>query len=172
MVDEAIGELVAGLKANWDNTYFVITSDHGEEFGDRGDLSMAIHCWALDPYPTCCHRPEVARAYMASVMVEHVDLFQGLLAAGGYFTPVQGSGEDSFPCQEGQWGAGARAPLKIFVGTLLFHCYRRLVITKEQKWNGLGTGSKGMGNRESARGSAATVGHSVASGLGGVAGQP
>ncbi len=39
-MDQAIGELVAGLEARerWDDTWFVLTGDHGEELWDSGNF--------------------------------------------------------------------------------------------------------------------------------------
>lgn len=46
-MDDAFGDLIADLKARglYDNTLIIFTSDHGEEFGERGRVGW--HSWTL-----------------------------------------------------------------------------------------------------------------------------
>jgi arylsulfatase A-like enzyme len=57
-IDEAIGKLIATLKelGQFDNTVFVVTSDHGESFGENGVVGHT-----QDLYQTLIHVPLIVR---------------------------------------------------------------------------------------------------------------
>jgi len=94
--DEAIGELVAGLKARdrWDHTVLAVTADHGEELWDHGAFE---HGHAL--YGELIRVPLLLRVpglpgIRESRLVQHADLFQTLLALAGVPAPPEAHGDD------------------------------------------------------------------------------
>ena len=61
--DVQIGRLIDGLKARgmWDRSLFVLTSDHGEEFGEHGSLRHGRTLWDEQVHvPLFIHWPEGA----------------------------------------------------------------------------------------------------------------
>jgi len=95
-VDKAVGELVSGLDqgGRWPRTLMVFTADHGEEHWDHGGFE---HGHTL--YSELVHVPLIVAGLGAphgkiDTMVEHVDLFQGLLARAGATRPEGSVGTD------------------------------------------------------------------------------
>jgi arylsulfatase A-like enzyme len=97
--DRAIGALVEGLKAlpRWSQTLVIITSDHGEEFWEHGRFE---HGHALNGeltrVPLVIGGPAAPKQGRIDTVVQHVDLFQGLLGRAGIARPAGTGGEDLF----------------------------------------------------------------------------
>lgn len=96
-LDEKLGELIAHLKQNGqlDNTLFVITSDHGESFGDRNilghDTSVyqdQVHIPLIVKYPGQTHPGRV------DMLASHVDLMPTILDVLGIKVPSGVEGID------------------------------------------------------------------------------
>ncbi len=98
-VDRAIGALADGLDTRgWERTRLVVTADHGEELWDHGGFE---HGHTL--YGELLRVPLIAvgaglKPARVDAVVEHTDLFQGLLARGHATRPEQSEGVDL-------WGA-------------------------------------------------------------------
>ena len=105
-VDSQIGRLVSGLKAagEWDNTLFVLTSDHGEMMGDHWTLGkfgfhdQAYHVPLIVRDPS---RPEGHGACI-STFSENVDIFPTIIEAAGLAAPVHLDGASLVPALEGR----------------------------------------------------------------------
>ena len=97
-VDAALGRLLDGLEERGEaaSTLVVLTADHGEEFWEHGRFEHGHALWSpLTHVPLIAVGPGIAAARVDTV-VEHVDLFQGLLSAAGAPRPAASSGEDLF----------------------------------------------------------------------------
>ena len=97
-VDAAVGHLLDGLEKRGQtaSTLVVLTADHGEEFWEHGRFEHGHALWSpLTQVPLIAVGPGV-RAARVDTVVEHVDLFQGLLSAAGADQPRESSGEDLF----------------------------------------------------------------------------
>jgi arylsulfatase A-like enzyme len=91
--DAAVGTLVAGLRRP---SVVVVTSDHGEEFWDHGRFEHGHTLLGeLTRVPLVVAGPGVPRLSVDTV-VQHVDLFQGLLALAGATRPDGSVGRDLF----------------------------------------------------------------------------
>ena len=99
MVSEAdyqFGRVVAALKqrGQWDDTFIIVTSDHGEQLGDHGlmqklgffESSYHIPCIIRDP------RVNKARGRVVHEFTENVDIFPTLCEAMGIAIPAQCDG--------------------------------------------------------------------------------
>ncbi|MFT5689312.1 MAG: arylsulfatase A-like enzyme [Planctomycetota bacterium] len=76
-VDEGLRELVAELKRldAWENTLFVLTSDHGEEFFEHGVLGHGYSLYQpVIGVPLLFHGPEVEAGTVIEEPVQIVDL--------------------------------------------------------------------------------------------------
>ncbi len=94
--DEAIGELVAGLRAQgrWDRTVLAVTADHGEELWDHGAFEHGHALYGeLIRVPLLLRVPGLAPG-RDDRLVQHADLFQTLLATAGATAPPQARGDD------------------------------------------------------------------------------
>ncbi|MEC7949329.1 MAG: sulfatase [Myxococcota bacterium] len=97
-VDTAMGRLLDGLAARdaMDSTLVILTSDHGEEFWEHERFEHGHALWSpLTHVPLIVVGPG-ADATRIETVVEHVDLFQGLLARAGASRPPDSAGEDLF----------------------------------------------------------------------------
>ena len=75
--DDGIRELVGALKASgvWDNTLFLITSDHGEEFFEHGVLGHGYSLYqGVIHVPLIFHGPGVPQDTVVTSPVQNVDL--------------------------------------------------------------------------------------------------
>ena len=75
--DDGIRELVDALKANrvWDDTVFLITSDHGEEFFEHGVLGHGYSLYqGVIQVPLIFHGPGVPKNTVVTSPVQNVDL--------------------------------------------------------------------------------------------------
>ena len=98
-VDLAFQELVSGIKALglWENTLIGITSDHGEEFWDHGEFEHGHTLRSvLTRVPLILTGPGARGIGERSMVVEHTDLFHGLLAQAGIKAPPGTHGQDLF----------------------------------------------------------------------------
>ena len=85
-VDLALGKLVDGLKKRelWEDTLFVLTSDHGEEFWDHGGFEHGHSLMSvLTHIPLFATGPGIRGFGKSSVLVEHVDLYRTFLEVAG-----------------------------------------------------------------------------------------
>jgi arylsulfatase A-like enzyme len=95
-IDAEIRRLTSRLKelGLYDNTLIVITSDHGEAFGERGLIEHAVSSVHQDQIfvPLLIKYPRSSRKGSVSALVSHVDLMPAALEAVGLKTPreVQG----------------------------------------------------------------------------------
>ena len=90
-VDAQLGRLFAALKTRgaWEDTFIVVTSDHGEQLGDHGligkggffEESYAIPCIVRDP------RAGRARGAVVEAFTEAVDVLPTLAEAMGLAAP-------------------------------------------------------------------------------------
>ncbi len=93
--DQAVAELVRRLDERWWRTLLVVTADHGEELWDHGGFE---HGHTL--YGELVHVPLILAGAGAPPpgryrgTVEHVDLFQGLVARAGAARPPGSEGTD------------------------------------------------------------------------------
>jgi arylsulfatase A-like enzyme len=108
MISEAdfqLGRVWAALEARgeWQDTFIVVTSDHGEQLGDHGlqqkagyfDGSYHILGLVRDPQAT-------ARGAVVDQYTENVDLFPTLCAATGVAVPAQCDGHALTPFFRGE----------------------------------------------------------------------
>jgi arylsulfatase A-like enzyme len=110
--DHALGLLWAALEANrqWDDTFILVTSDHGEQLGDHGliqkggffEESYRVPCLIRDP------RPGAARGLVVDAFTENVDVFPTLAEAMGLPVPAQCDGASLAPLLRGQTPPGWR----------------------------------------------------------------
>lgn len=93
--DAQIGRLVDGLKerGRWDSSLFVLTSDHGEEFGEHGSLRHGRTLWDEQlEVPLIIHWPAGAEPPQASTA--------GLLDVASTLTSAAGA--DPLPLAQGR----------------------------------------------------------------------
>jgi arylsulfatase A-like enzyme len=93
--DVQIGRLIAGLKERglWDRSMFVLTSDHGEEFGEHGSLRHGRTLWDEQlQVPLIIHWPDGVRPEQASIA--------GLLDVPPTITSIAGA--DPIPRAQGR----------------------------------------------------------------------
>ena len=97
LVDKMLGKLVAGLddRKAWDNTLFVLTADHGEEFWDHGAFEHGHALFGeLTRVPLVVVGPGVPEGRTVTTLVEHMDVFRAMVEAGGAEPPAGSHGED------------------------------------------------------------------------------
>jgi arylsulfatase A-like enzyme len=95
-VDNQLGRLFEGLRSArmWDDTFVVVTSDHGEQLGDQGTLGKggmfesSYHIVGIVRDPT---RPETYGSVVDS-FTENVDIFPTLCERMGIEVPSQCDG--------------------------------------------------------------------------------
>jgi len=96
-VDAQLGRVVAALeeRGEWDDTLVVITSDHGDQLGDHGQMQklgyfpQSYHIVGLWRNPYDAYRGAVVSAF-----TENVDLLPTLAATLGLDVPAQCDGRD------------------------------------------------------------------------------
>ena len=102
-IELALKNLVEGLKkqGKWDNTVLVITSDHGEEFWDYGSFEHGHSLMGvLTHIPLVIHGPGCKNLGKIPTIVEHVDLYQGLIQLAGAPKIEKTGGENIFSLLE------------------------------------------------------------------------
>jgi arylsulfatase A-like enzyme len=105
-VDAQLGRLFAAIAAlgAWEETFVVVTSDHGEQLGDHGltgkggffEESYAIPCIMRDP------RPGRVRGGVVQAFTEAVDVLPTLAEAMGLPVPDQCDGFPLTPFLNGE----------------------------------------------------------------------
>jgi len=106
-VDDQLGRLWDALSASgqWDDTFIVVTSDHGEQLGDHGLVQklgffeQSYHVLGIvrDPSP----RADTTRGIVVDRFTENVDVFPTLCDAMGIDVPVQCDGVPLTPLLHG-----------------------------------------------------------------------
>jgi arylsulfatase A-like enzyme len=94
--DHQLGRVWAALEArgDWENTFIVVTADHGEQLGDHGLVGKAgffeqsYHILGLVKDP----RPGAVRGAVVDAFTEAVDIFPTLCEAMGIPVPAQCDG--------------------------------------------------------------------------------
>jgi len=113
--DHQLGRVWAALKdaGQWDETFILVTADHGEQLGDHGliqkagffEASYHIPCVTRDP------RAGAARGAVIEAFTENVDVFPTLAEAMGLEVPAQCDGAALTPFLLGEapraWRAAA-----------------------------------------------------------------
>lgn len=98
MVDDAVGEILAALKAQGlvDDTIVAFTSDHGDYMGDHGCvLKMGLHFQSVLRVPLIWYDPKVKEAGQVSKRLGGaIDLAPTLLQRAGLKVPVGMQGQD------------------------------------------------------------------------------
>ena len=96
VADRAVGTLRAGIAARGRPTLTVLTSDHGEEFWEHGafEHGHSLH-GELVRVPLIATGPGLAVGTVSTV-VQHLDVFQGLVATAGAARPPETQGASVF----------------------------------------------------------------------------
>ncbi len=95
--DRALGDLVKQLDQRdaWGETLLVVTADHGEEFWDHGGFEHGHTLYGeLLRVPLVIAGAGAPRPGRFDTLVEHVDLYQGLIARGGATAAAGARGQD------------------------------------------------------------------------------
>ena len=109
MVSEAdaqLGRVWAALDArgDWDDTFILVTADHGEQLGDHGLLGkggffeQSYHVLGIARDP----RPGAARGVVVEAFTENVDVLPTLCEAMGVAVPAQCDGAPLTPFLRGE----------------------------------------------------------------------
>jgi len=105
--DEVVGDLITGLKeeGRLDDTWIVITSDHGELFGE-GDMvyHTAGSHYKLLHVPLIVRPPGGVTHRIVEVQVQPVDVFATLLGVGRMGMPEQVTRAHPLPMKDGEPG--------------------------------------------------------------------
>jgi len=109
-VDTQLGRVFDSVRAlgMWDDTFIVVTSDHGEQLGDQATLGKG------GPFESSYHVPAIVRdpryrnthGTVVRRFTENVDLFPTICEAIGIDVPAQCDGMPLTPflqCQEPPW---------------------------------------------------------------------
>lgn len=104
--DHQLGRLWAALEdaGQWDDTFILVTADHGEQLGDHGLIQKAgffeqsyhTPCLVRDP------RPRAVRGTVVEAFTENVDVFPTLAEAMGLEIPAQCDGASLTPLLRGE----------------------------------------------------------------------
>jgi arylsulfatase A-like enzyme len=111
--DHQLGRLWRALEhaGQWDETFILVTADHGEQLGDHGliqklgyfEQSYHVPCIVRDP------RPGAGRGVVVEAFTENVDVFPTLAEAMGIAVPIQCDGAPLTPLLRGETPVGWRA---------------------------------------------------------------
>ncbi|PMR69715.1 sulfatase family protein [Halomonas heilongjiangensis] len=100
MVDDAVGEVLACLKAQGlaDDTVVAFTSDHGDYMGDHGSvLKMGLHFQSVLRVPLIWYDPRrPGEGEVSGRLGSAIDLAPTLLQRAGFKVPVGMQGQDLF----------------------------------------------------------------------------
>ena len=104
--DDAVGDLIAALreKGLYDNTMIVVTSDHGEEFGEHGMMGWHSHTLhdELLLVPLIVKYPQSRnRGLVMPFQVRGIDIAPTVLSALGIEIPMDFDGADLEPFLSG-----------------------------------------------------------------------
>jgi len=104
--DHQLGRVWAALEARgeWDDTFIIVTADHGEQLGDHGLMQkggffeQSYHVLGLVRDP----RPGAVRGAVVEAFTENVDIFPTLCDAMGIPVPAQCDGAPLTPFLRGE----------------------------------------------------------------------
>jgi arylsulfatase A-like enzyme len=104
-VDHELGRLWHALQrcGRWDDTFIVVTSDHGEQLGDHGLIQKVGFLESSYHVPAIVRDPHRRRAHgtTVSAFTENVDLFPTICDAIGVAVPPQCDGLPLTPFLDG-----------------------------------------------------------------------
>jgi len=108
-LDQQLGRLFGKLIADgdWENTWVVYTSDHGEMLGDYGLLAKSNFCEASARVPFILRPPSGVpgpRGTVSDALVQWVDLLPTLCDIAGAEVPEDVDGRSLLPVLEGRRG--------------------------------------------------------------------
>jgi choline-sulfatase len=156
-LDAQIGKIVAGLKQRdlYDNTMIVVTSDHGEAFGERHRVEHGnspyqnlLHVALLIKYPRAARRGVVADA------VSLIDVAPTILNATGFPIPPSMQGRSLLDQALGQTAPFGRElfsetfPCPVMQPAECAGCSARIVVSWPFKYIAFNTGKKQLFNLE------------------------
>ncbi len=113
--DHLVGQMIDELVARdlWDDTVFMVTSDHGENIGDHAHVDHVFTLFeTTTEIPLIVHQPELFRAgHVESAAVQLTDVFPTVLE-------IAGVDAGDFPSQGySLLGEAAPADREVFAGT-------------------------------------------------------
>ncbi len=93
-VDFQLGRVWSALMASdqWNDTFIVVTSDHGEQLGDHGLMQKSGFFEASYRIPGLVRDPRARKAAVVEAFTENVDIFPTLCEAMGVPVPAQCDG--------------------------------------------------------------------------------
>ena len=95
-LDFHVGELMARLKEQrlYEDSLIIITSDHGEAFGERNFMQHGFSVYQDQVYvPLIIKYPDIKKAHVNDELVNSVDLMPTVLDVLGYEIPVDIQGQ-------------------------------------------------------------------------------
>lgn len=105
-IDEQLGRVWEALRRldHWDETFIVVTSDHGEQLGDHGLIQKVGFLEGSYHVPAIVRDPRVPRAHgdVVDAFTENVDIFPTICEAIGLDVPVQCDGLPLTPFLRGE----------------------------------------------------------------------
>lgn len=103
-VDYQLHRVWKALKQSgqWDDTFIVVTSDHGEQLGDHGLLEKFGFFEQSFHIPCIIRDPRLRRASVVTEFTENVDIFPTLCDAMGIAVPAQCDGLPLTPFLRGE----------------------------------------------------------------------
>lgn len=90
-VDQQLGRLVDSI--GMDNTIFVFTSDHGEEFWEHNDFEHGHHLKSVLTHVPLVFWGEGVSVGRQRTLVSHVDMFRSILELAELTVPTESHGE-------------------------------------------------------------------------------
>ncbi len=109
--DNSFGELIDGIKelGLWENTFFIVTADHGEEFLDHGRMGHSDYSFydELIKVPLLIKSP-LHEAREMHVQVRHIDLMPTFLELLGIKANLKTHGKSLVPLLEGTTSVGEK----------------------------------------------------------------
>lgn len=103
-VDAQLGRVWDVLKqsSEWDDTFIVVTADHGEQLGDHGLLQKQGYFEQSFHIPCIVRDPRAARGLVVEAFTENVDVLPTLCEAMGIAVPAQADGFPLTPFLKGE----------------------------------------------------------------------
>ncbi len=109
--DSSFGELISGIKelGFWEDTFFIVTADHGEEFLDHGRMGHSDYSFydELIKVPLLVKSP-LHGALKIDDQIRHIDLMPTLLELLGIRANLKIHGKSFVPLLEGVTSARGR----------------------------------------------------------------
>lgn len=147
-LDQRLSGIISVLRdlGRWDDTLLVVTSDHGQEFGEHG---MLFHMFRVDEQliriPLWVRYPrDEAGGARAQGWASLVDLFPTLLTAAGYAAAPTSSG---FPLEDAVDHERAQPVVAVSDGIVWKHFRDKFDSTRAEEWDRV-WGSGYLGNRK------------------------